>query len=57
MWFTGTSSQELAILSNGIVYFYPSVSLNDEKNYCENSKDKIAVFEKTAGLRSGRFLI
>ena len=32
---------------------YPSVSLNNEKNCCEISKDKIAVCEKTAGLRSG----
>ena len=32
---------------------HPSVSLNNEKNCREISKDKIAVCEKTAGLRSG----
>ena len=31
----------------------PSVSLNNEKNCREISKDKIAVCEKTASLRSG----
>ena len=31
----------------------PSVSLNNEKNCREISKDKIAVCEKTAGLRRG----
>ena len=30
--------------------------LNSEKICCENSEDKIAVCEKTAGLRSGKFL-
>ena len=32
---------------------HPSVSLNNEKNCREISKDKIAVCAKTAGLRSG----
>ena len=32
---------------------HPSVSLNNDKNGREISKDKIAVCEKTAGLRSG----
>jgi hypothetical protein len=34
---------------------HPSVSLNNEKNCCEISEDKIAVCEKTAGLRCGKF--
>ena len=33
-----------------------SVSLNNEKICCEISEDKIAVCEKTAGLRRGTFL-
>ena len=33
----------------------PSVSLNKEKICCEISEDKIAVCEKTQGLRSGNF--
>jgi hypothetical protein len=33
----------------------PSVSLNNEKICCEISEDKIAVCEKTAGLRCGKF--
>ena len=32
---------------------HPCVSLNNEKNYHEISEHKIAVCEKTAGLRSG----
>ena len=32
-----------------------SVSLNNEKICCEISEDKIAVCEKTAGLRRGKF--
>ena len=32
-----------------------SVSLNNEKICCEISEDKIAVGEKTAGLRRGKF--
>ena len=32
---------------------HPSVSLHNEKNCREISKDKIAVCEKTAGLRGG----
>ena len=35
--------------------FHPSVSLNNEKICCAISEDKIAVCEKTAGLRSGNF--
>jgi hypothetical protein len=37
------------------VYRHRSMSLNNEKLYCEISEDKIAVCEKTAGLRSGNF--
>jgi hypothetical protein len=37
------------------VYRHRSVSLNNEKICCEISEDKIAVCEKTAGLRSGNF--
>ena len=48
-----TGSHELAILSYATVCLHPSVSLNNEKNCREISKDKIAVCEKTAGLRSG----
>ena len=33
-----------------------SLSLNNEKNCCEISEDKIAFCEKTAGLRRGKFL-
>ena len=44
---------ELVILSFATVCLRPSVSLNNEKNCREISKDKIAVCEKTAGLRSG----
>jgi hypothetical protein len=36
------------------VYLHPSVSLNNEKNCCEIREDKIAVCEKTAGLRCGK---
>ena len=32
---------------------HPCVSLNNENNSCVISEDKIAVYEKTAGLRSG----
>ena len=35
--------------------FHPSVSLNNENICCAISEDKIAVCEKTAGLRSGNF--
>jgi hypothetical protein len=35
------------------VCLHPSVSLNNEKNCSEISEDKIAVYEKTAGLRWG----
>ena len=48
-----TGSHELVILSYGTVCLHPSVSLNNEKNCREISRDKIAVCEKTAGLRSG----
>ena len=37
------------------MFFYPSVSLNNGKDYCEIGAGKIAVCEKTAGLRSGNF--
>ena len=32
------------------------MSLNNEKICCDNSEDKIAVCQKTAGLRSGNFM-
>ena len=48
-----TGSHELVILSYATVCLHPSVSLNNEQNCREISKDKIAVCEKTAGLRSG----
>ena len=48
-----TGSHELVILSYATVCLHPSVSLNNEKNCREISKDEIAVCEKTAGLRSG----
>ena len=48
-----TGSHELVILSYATVCLHPSVSLNNEKNCREISKDKIAACEKTAGLRSG----
>ena len=35
--------------------FHTSVSLNNEKNCCAISEDKIAVCEKTAGLGDGNF--
>ena len=37
------------------MYRHRPVSLNNEKICCEISEDKIAVCEKTAGLRSGNF--
>jgi hypothetical protein len=37
------------------VCLHPSASLNNEKICCEISEDKIAVCEKTAGLRCGKF--
>ena len=48
-----TGSHELAILSYATVCLPPCVSLNNEKNCREFSEHKIAVCEKTAGLRSG----
>ena len=48
-----TGSHELVILSYGTVCLHPSVSLNNEQNCREISKDKIAVCEKTARLWSG----
>jgi hypothetical protein len=42
-------------LSYAIVCLPSSVSLNNEKNCCVISEDKIAVCEKTAGLRCGKF--
>ena len=43
------------LLSDIIVCRHRSMSLNNEKNCHEISEDKIAVCEKTAGLRSGNF--
>jgi hypothetical protein len=37
------------------VWRHRPVSLNNEKNCCEISEDKIAFSEKTAGLRRGKF--
>ena len=48
-----TGSHKLVILSYATVCLHRSVSLNIEKNCCAISEDKIAVCEKTAGLRSG----
>jgi hypothetical protein len=45
--------EELVILSHAIVCLHPSVSLNNDKICREISEDKIAVYEKTVGLRSG----
>ena len=50
-----TGSQELVILSYATVCLHPCVSLNNEINCRAISEDKIAVCEKTAGLRSGNF--
>ena len=49
----GTGSQELVILSYATVCLHPCVSLNNEKICREISENKIAVCEKTAGLRNG----
>ena len=46
-----TVSQEFVILSYATVCPHQSVSLNNEKNCREISQDKIAVYEKTAGLQ------
>ena len=51
-----TGSHELVILSYATVCLHPSVSLNNEKICREFSEHKIAVCEKTAGLRSGNSL-
>ena len=48
-----TGSHELPILSYAAVCLHPSVSLNNDKICREFSEHKIAVCEKTAGLRSG----
>ena len=40
-------------LGDQIIYHYPCVSVNTKKNCHETSEHKIAVCEKTAGLRSG----
>jgi hypothetical protein len=45
----------LVVLSDIIVWRHRSVSLNNEKNCCEISEDKIAFCEKTSGLRRGKF--
>ena len=47
-WFTGISH-----LSYATACLHPCVSFNNEKKCCEFSEHKIAVCEKTAGLRSG----
>ena len=52
----GRLVKKLVVLSDIIVCRHRSVSLNNEKNCCEISEDKIAFCEKTAGLRRGRFL-
>ena len=51
----GTGSQELVILSYATVCLHPCVSLNNQKICREISEHKIAVCEKTAGLRNGNF--
>ena len=50
-WFTG-----LVILSYATACLHPCVSFNNEKNCREISEHKIAVCEKTAGLRPEREL-
>ena len=47
-WFTGIYE-----LWNRV--FSLSVSLSNEKNCRKNNRDEIAVCEKTAGLRNGKF--
>ena len=51
----GTGSQGFVILSclRPSVCLHPCVSFNNEKHCREISEHKIAVCEKTAGLRSG----
>ena len=49
-WFNG-----LVILSYAFVCHHPSVLLNKEKVSREISETKIAVCEKTQGLRGGNF--
>ena len=51
-----TGSHELAILSYATVCLHSFVSLNNETICRELSEHKIAVCEKTAGLRSGNSL-
>ena len=48
-WFTRISHFEVC----NRVYLHPSVSLNNDKICREFSEHKIAVCEKTAGIRSG----
>ena len=48
-----TGSQKLVILSYATVCLHPSLSLNNEKNCRVSRENKIALCEKTAGLRSG----
>ena len=50
-WFIGISH----FLSYAFVCHHPSVSLNKEKVSREISENKIAICEKTQGLRSGNF--
>ena len=49
----GTGSQGFVILSYATACLHPCVSFNNEKHCREISEHKIAVCEKTAGLRSG----
>ena len=51
-----TGSHEIVIFSYATVCLHQSVSLNNEKNCRAISKNKIAVCEKTASLRSGNSL-
>ena len=52
----GTGSQGFIILSYATAYLHPCVSFNNKKHCREISEHKIAVCEKTAGLRSGNSL-
>ena len=49
----GTGSQELVILSYATVCLHPCMSVSNKKIGREISEHKIAVCEKTAGLRNG----
>ena len=43
----------MLLISYATVYLHSSVSLSNERNCRASSEDRIAVCEKTAGLRSG----